>query len=94
MFERFTEKRATEKNGNRKIGQGENSATKIEMVGKKGNTKLLSELRNNENGKDNGKTAAGKMGSCPFSYHLNFRCRIFSLPIFPLPFFCCRYFTH
>jgi len=44
MFERFTEKRATEKNGNRKIGQGENSATKIEMVGKKGNTKLLSEL--------------------------------------------------
>jgi len=39
-----TEKNGNGRNGNRKIGQREKSATKNERVGKQGNTKLMHEI--------------------------------------------------
>jgi len=53
-----TEKNGNGRNGNRKIGQREKSATKNERVGKQGNTKLMHEITATEKG--NGKTATGK----------------------------------
>jgi len=56
-----TEKNGNCRNGNRKIGQREKSATKNERVGKQGNTKLMHEITATEKG--NGKNGNGKMGN-------------------------------
>jgi len=41
---RETEKNGNGRNGNRKIGQREKSATKNKRVGKQGNTKIMCEI--------------------------------------------------
>ena len=66
----------------------ENTAT-----GKMGSRKLGNRKFRQQKNDSVGKRA---ILCCPFSCHLYFRCRIFSLPnfllpIFPLPFFCCPF---